>query len=73
MNRYPSETKKTFGKRVKPVYCAVKSQNELYYQMASIFRQLNNKELFMARNLFNRNGQVVPFDLFSGNSSVNHL
>lgn len=48
-------------------YFAVKSQNELYYQMASIFQQVNKKEDFFVREILSSSFKDGCSDFCIGN------
>ena len=45
---------KTKPKKISNSYAATKSQNEIYYQMASIFKQVVKREDRQAHRILNR-------------------
>jgi hypothetical protein len=65
--------KKTVGEKInltnskkKGLYCALKSEHEVYYQMASLFKEVANDENNMAATVLTsllKNKQAQPSDV----------
>ncbi|MFH2058731.1 MAG: hypothetical protein ABIJ59_07510 [Pseudomonadota bacterium] len=50
------EAKKNMKKRIQPsnAYVAIKAQNEIYYQMASIFKVINHDKGKLSQKIVNK-------------------
>jgi len=54
MSKLKNEKKYKEDVQIPTFYFALKSQNEIYFQMASIFKQVGNNENELAKKFFNK-------------------
>ncbi len=54
MSKLKNEKKYKEDVQIPIFYFALKSQNEIYFQMASIFKQVGNNENELAKKFFNK-------------------